>query len=192
MPALDHWLARQFAPDWIEATIDILAAAQDNPGTGQKLIVQARQIIRDCEAKMARYQAAIDAGADIQEVISWINTTKASRLQAESMLRTTEVPARMTREEVAALVHRTASVTAVLRDADVEDKTALYKGLNLGLTYQHATRTIRAEVQLGESRFGIKCVSEGGLEHESTRNFPGSGISCGKRYTRQADRGTPD
>jgi hypothetical protein len=38
---------------------------------------------------MARYQAAIDAGGDIQEISRWINNTKTERLAAEATLRGT-------------------------------------------------------------------------------------------------------
>jgi len=55
----------------------------------------------------------MDAGADIREVTQWINATRAEGLVAEAMLRTTDVPARMTRDEVPDLVHRTASAAAV-------------------------------------------------------------------------------
>ena len=51
----------------------------------------------------------------------------------------------MTRDEITTLVHRTASFTASARDADMADKAALYKGLNLRLTYEHVTGVIRAE-----------------------------------------------
>ena len=68
MPAHDEWLASQFDPDWVEVTIDVLTAAQDYPAQEQQAVVQARHILRQCEAKMARYQAAIDVGADIQEI----------------------------------------------------------------------------------------------------------------------------
>ncbi len=85
MPALDEWLASQFEPDRVEATIDVLTLAQEDPGAKRQTILQARQIICDCEAKTARYQAAIDAGADIQEISRWINATKAERLAAEAM-----------------------------------------------------------------------------------------------------------
>jgi hypothetical protein len=46
----------------------------------------------------------------------------------------------------------------------MQDKANLYKGLNLRLTYEHATGIIRAEAQLGDPRFGIICVSEGGID----------------------------
>src|SRR5277367_3425818 len=54
-------------PDRVEATIDVLALAREDPGADQHAAVQGRRIIRDCEAKMARWQAAIVADADIQE-----------------------------------------------------------------------------------------------------------------------------
>jgi site-specific DNA recombinase len=157
VPALDHWLASQFEPDRVEVTIDVLTAAQDDPAEEQHALVQARHIIVECEAKMGRYQVAIDAGGDIQEISRWINNTKTERLAAEAMLRaTSHAPARMTREEIAGLVHRTASITAALRNADIQDKADLYKGLNLRLTYEHVTGIIRAEAQLGERPFWDK------------------------------------
>jgi site-specific DNA recombinase len=163
VPALDQWLASQFEPDRVEGTIDVLTAAQDNPAEEQHALVQARHVIRECETKMARYQAAIDAGGDIQEVSRWINATKIERLAAEAMLRgTSHAPARMTRDDIAALVHRTVSVTAALRNADLQDKAALYKGLNLRLTYDYVTGIIRAEAQLGVCPFWDKVRVRGG------------------------------
>jgi hypothetical protein len=44
----------------------------------------------------------------------------------------------------------------------VEDKAALYKSLNLRLTYEHTTRTIRAETQLRECPFWDKMRVRGG------------------------------
>ena len=163
VPALDRWLASQFEPDRVEATIDILTAAQDDPAEEQHALIQARHVIGECEAKMARYQAAIDAGGDIHEISRWINKTKTERLAAEAMLRgTSHAPARMTRDDIAALVHRTASVTAALRNADMQDKADLYKELNLRLTYEHVTGIIRAEAQLGECPFWDKARVRGG------------------------------
>jgi site-specific DNA recombinase len=163
VPALDAWLASLFEPDRVEVTIDVLTAAQDDPAEEQHALVQARHIIRECDAKMGRYQVAIDAGGDIQVISRWINATKTERLAAEAVLRdTSHAAARMTRDEIAALVHRTASVTAALRNADLQDKAALYKGLNLRLTYEHVPGIIRAEAQLGECLFWDKVRVRGG------------------------------
>jgi hypothetical protein len=45
-----------------------LAAAQDDPAEAQHSVVEARHIIRECEAKMACHQAVIGSGGDIQEI----------------------------------------------------------------------------------------------------------------------------
>ncbi|MGE5292660.1 MAG: hypothetical protein ACM3ML_36815 [Micromonosporaceae bacterium] len=40
-PQVLQWLARQFAPDRVEATTGSLTAAQDDPGAEQQIVVQA-------------------------------------------------------------------------------------------------------------------------------------------------------
>jgi iron uptake system EfeUOB component EfeO/EfeM len=65
-------------------------------------------------------------------------------------------------EEQRALVHRTASFAAALRNADMQEKADLYKGLNLRLTYEHVTGIMRAEAQLGECPFWDKVRVRGG------------------------------
>ena len=72
LPELDAWLAGEFAPHRIESTIEAMATAQADPDDGQATAT-ARQLIADCDAKMARYRAAIDAGGDLDEITGWIN-----------------------------------------------------------------------------------------------------------------------
>jgi hypothetical protein len=65
--ALDRWIARAFPPNRLSATIEALthasaAASTAEPQTPEQ--AQARQAIKDCERRLARYQAALDAGAD--------------------------------------------------------------------------------------------------------------------------------
>jgi len=60
---LDTWLASAFAPDHIAQTITAMADAQPlnhSPTTG----TAAQAIITECDAKLERYRAALDAGAD--------------------------------------------------------------------------------------------------------------------------------
>jgi site-specific DNA recombinase len=162
LPELDGWLAGEFAPHRIEATIEAMAAAQADPGDGQATVT-ARQAIADCDAKMARYRAAIDAGGDLDEITGWINEAKAERLQAEAALRATpSKPHRLTRDEIKAIVERFASLAAVVQNADPADKAEIYKGLNLVLTYQPGARTVRAEAQLSTDSHGAKVGVRGG------------------------------
>lgn len=60
---------------------------------------------------MTRYQAAIDAGAD---VTGWINATKTARDRAQAALRSMpSAPRRMTRQEIADVIDRFASLVTV-------------------------------------------------------------------------------
>jgi site-specific DNA recombinase len=162
VPRLDSWLAREFQPHRLAATIDDLAAASADLTGQHHAIEEARDSIKDCDTKMTRYQAAIDAGADITEVTRWINTARADRLRAEAVLRGTTAPARMTRHEIAAVIERFTSLAAVIRDADPADKAEIYKGINLVLTYQPGTRTVHAEACLNEGNYGVMGSVRGG------------------------------
>jgi site-specific DNA recombinase len=163
VPELDAWLAREFAPHRLAQTIDDLTAAHNDLTAEQQTIADAHDAINECDAKMARYQAAIDAGADITEVTRWINATKADRLRAEARLRGITRPARMTRDQINSVVERFTSLVAVIRNADPADKAEIYKGLNLVLTYQPGTpRTVRAEARLEDCNHGVMFGVRGG------------------------------
>jgi len=83
LPAIDRWLSVIFAPHQLTRTIRELAetqaaAAPDPAGTGE----DTRAIIGGCDARLARYQAALDAGADPQAVAEWTRQVKAERAAA--------------------------------------------------------------------------------------------------------------
>ncbi|MEU8387022.1 hypothetical protein [Micromonospora sp. NPDC048843] len=60
---IDSWLASAFAPHHIESTITAMTEAlplDHSPAAG----TAAQMIIIECDAKLERYRAALDAGAD--------------------------------------------------------------------------------------------------------------------------------
>jgi site-specific DNA recombinase len=162
LPALDDWLGRMLAGEHLEAAIDAMTAAQDNSAASDQVAAGARETIRACEAKIARYREAIDAGGDVTEISQWINQAKAERLQAEAASRTAASAVPMTRAEIAVLARRAARAARVLQDADVEDKAAVYAGLNLVLTYQPENRIIQAKAQLAAESDGLIVGVRGG------------------------------
>ena len=111
---------------------------------------------------MARYRAALDAGGDVEEITKWINAAKAERLQAEAIMRGTTAPTQMSRQEITAIVESFASLAAVIRNADPADKAEIYRRLNLVLTYQPGTQTVRAQVHVGEGNRGVMVGVRGG------------------------------
>ncbi|WP_123809680.1 hypothetical protein [Micromonospora globispora] len=61
-------------------------ATDDLPALG----TAARATIADCDAKLERYRAALDAGADPAVVIGWIVQTQAERTRVEADLHATQ------------------------------------------------------------------------------------------------------
>jgi hypothetical protein len=58
---LDTWLAEAFAPNWIEQSLTALEDAQPNDAPA---VEAARRTIAECDRKLARHRAALEAGAD--------------------------------------------------------------------------------------------------------------------------------
>ncbi|WP_446214600.1 hypothetical protein [Micromonospora sp. IBSANI012] len=133
---LDAWLASAFAPHRIEQTITAMADAQPLDHS-PALATAAQSIITERDTKLARYRAALDAGADPAVVTGWIAQTQAERARAEADLNANEgdSPRRMSRAEITTLVTALGDIAAVLRDADPADKAEVYRQLELRLAY---------------------------------------------------------
>ncbi|GGO14304.1 hypothetical protein [Micromonospora parathelypteridis] len=135
--------------------------AQPTDTTPQTAAAQAT--LAACDAKLAQYRAALDAGADPALVTGWITQTQAERTRAEADLQTTQQtePRRMSRSQIADLVRALGDIVAELRDADPDDKAEVYRQLGLRLTYQTETQTVRAAVDLSAHRRVNICVRGG-------------------------------
>ncbi|MEU8157155.1 hypothetical protein AB0B94_26150 [Micromonospora sp. NPDC048986] len=158
---LDEWLASAFTPDHLDQTISAMCDAQPTDPTPPTAAAQAT--IAACDAKLAQYRGALDAGADPAPVAGWITQTQAERARAEADLQTTQrtEPRRMSRSQIADLVRTLGDIVAVLRDADPDDKAEVYRQLGLRLVYQTETQTVRAAVDLSAHR-GVMVRVRGG------------------------------
>ena len=174
LPAIDRWLPVIFAPHRLEQTIREMHAAQDTrpcrpgppaPGT--------QALIADCDARLARYQAALDAGADPQAVAEWTRQVKAERAAALARDTSPAPPAarQLTEDDIRALITGLGDLRDVIRDAEPAVKAAIYEQLGLKVTYLPGEDKIRADVTISPEIFagqtanmGQWVVSEGGLE----------------------------
>lgn len=153
---LDQWLTQQFAPAHRRHTIAYLLHQADQAGEiGQapdRVRDVYREVIAGCDAKLARYRAALDAGADPAVVSTWITQTQAERQQAQQALDQQSVSAasqtRLTEADLTQIIDELGDLTTALRGADPADKLAVYRSLGLHLTYDPQTRTVRAEIDL--------------------------------------------
>jgi hypothetical protein len=77
---IDRWLALEFAPYRLAQTIrDLTDARQPTTASDASGNEETERKIADCDAKLAQYRAAFDAGANSATVAAWIAETEAER-----------------------------------------------------------------------------------------------------------------
>ncbi|MFF3878682.1 recombinase family protein [Streptomyces sp. NPDC001978] len=147
--ALDQWIARAFAPDRLTATIEALSLASAAASTAQTRTpeqAQAHQAIKDCERRLARYQAALDTGADPAVVTQWINEAQtdkeAARKTLDALLTVTrQKESPLDAQQIREMTESLADVAQRIQAADADKKGPLYEALGITISYEHATRT---------------------------------------------------
>jgi site-specific DNA recombinase len=151
IPTLDRWLMQAFAPSRLPHTVAAMANAQDEERDTELAVraAEARRIITDCDQRLARYRAALEAGTDPTLVARWTAEVTATRAAAQTELRaaTGTKSTRMTADEINGLVASLGTMLTVLRDADPQDKAKIYNGIGLRLTYQPAGQKVIAEAR---------------------------------------------
>ena len=138
--ALDRWIAKAFAPDRLTATLTALAHASAAANAAEALTpeqAQARKMVKECERRLARYQAALEAGADPAVVTQWINEAQADKEAARKKLDTP--PAATRRKETPLSADQ-------IREITEREKSPLYEALGITISYEHTGRaaTVRS------------------------------------------------
>jgi site-specific DNA recombinase len=125
-------------------------------------------MITECERKLARHRAALEAGADPALVVAWSHQVQQQRTIAQTRLATLtsrhSTNRRMSRDDIHALVDTLGGLLNALRHADPADKAEVYRDLGVRLTYNHTQHTVLAETR-PTSSVCVVSVSEGGLAH---------------------------
>jgi site-specific DNA recombinase len=157
LPAIDSWLAVIFAPHRLEQTIREMAAAQEPTTAAWTPPARDTQaLIADCDARLARYQAALDAGADLQALAEWTRQVKAERTAAlardASQARSKTAP-QLTEDDIRALVTGLDDLRDAIRDAEPAVKAAIYERLDLKITYLPGQDKIRVDVTVSPEKF---------------------------------------
>jgi len=80
LPVIDRWLLAIFAPHRLTQTIRQMQATQDPaPAVRTSSGHDPDALIASCDTRLARYQAALDAGADPKAVAEWTRQVQAER-----------------------------------------------------------------------------------------------------------------
>jgi hypothetical protein len=77
LPAIDGWLAGLFDEDNLDQTCAALEATTGPDPAEEARLGAARRRLRDCDAKLARYRTALEAGTDPSIVSGWIEEGEA-------------------------------------------------------------------------------------------------------------------
>ncbi|MDI6105696.1 recombinase family protein [Actinoplanes sp. NEAU-A12] len=148
---VDRFLREELTGDTLTATLrgltDAHYRAELARHQGADQTRHLRQTIEDCDTKIKRYRAALDAGGDPVLIASWISEISSERDNATAALRLSAAPPqRLNEGQITAIVDGLGSLLAVLRAADPRDKAELYSRIGLRMTYRPGLETLKAEV----------------------------------------------
>ena len=158
VPPLDDWIAGVFEPDRLEETCRALVESQEPPVIDDDRASTVRQVLVDCDARLARYREALDAGTDPAVVAQWISEVQAERRTAAEELRRRRPAPALTVDDIRAIIESLADLVGVLEAAEPAKKAALYESLGLALKYEPSRRRVLVEADLG----GVRPVRVGG------------------------------
>ena len=160
---LDAWIARLFDPEHLDETCAQLAAATLEADDAETARVEAaRRALADCDARLNRYRAALDGGADPTVVAAWISEAQGEKLAAQRTLSSVQ-RRECSAGEIREMLDELGDIVDVLERADGLRKAELYAALGLTMTYYPADQVVDV-VATPLSGGGLKRVSEGGLE----------------------------
>lgn len=156
LPAVDGWLLRIFAPHHLERTIRELAATHHPAPATPAPADDSAATVAECDTKLARYQAALDAGGDPATIAGWTRTITAQR--AAALARATARPAAhgtpLTEDAIQQIIQALGDIRDVIRRADAASKARIYNQLELRLTYQPSESRVHAQANLNPSGRG--------------------------------------
>ena len=92
-----------------------------------------------CDARLARYQAALDAEADPQAVAEWtrqVKNDRAAALARDTSQNRQPAARQLTEDDIRALITSLGDLRDVIHDAEPAMKAAIYAQLGLKITYQ--------------------------------------------------------
>ena len=151
-------LSAIFAPHRVDQTIREIEAAQLPAAAPAQPDIPAPDtgaVIADCDAKLARYQATLDAGGDPQAVARWTRQVEADRAAAlarDAAQARHQPGRRLTADNIRALITSLGDLRDVIRDATPAENTAIYDQLGLKVTFKPRTSDIPPQTASSAAR----------------------------------------
>ncbi|MFN2494688.1 MAG: recombinase family protein [Pseudonocardiaceae bacterium] len=157
---VNSWIGRLFARENVNHTVVALVASQQVTGGQRGTEEAARKRLSEAEARLRRFQAAIEAGVDPTALVDAINEAQATRAAARAELENAPAPNTLSAAEVYAMVDALGDVGEALSDARPESLANLYQAVDLQVRYDPSTCVADVTIRPG-SRVNSECVRGG-------------------------------
>jgi hypothetical protein len=130
-------------PVWFRAS----ARRSDPAGDHRRA---AQQVLADCQRRLDRHRAALEAGTDPVVVQQWIAEVTVTRAAAEAQLRDARTaPDGLTPEQVRDLLEQAGGLVDALAHSDPALRAQLYEELGIDAIYDPNSHTVPIQVELG-------------------------------------------
>ncbi len=153
---LNAWIGGLFDRDNVDRTVAALVASQGSTGGAPSPQEAAKKRLKDAEARLRRFRAAIEAGIDPAALVEAMNVAQAQRAAARAELDGTPAPDALTPAEVYAMIDSLGDVGGALNEADPERLEQPYEALRLEMTYDAEERAV--DVAIRPARRGSERV----------------------------------
>ncbi|MGG2459728.1 recombinase family protein [Streptomyces sp. RGM 3693] len=156
---LDAWITRAFAPGQLKATLEAMRQSQRAANTPPPDHASARRTIAECDRRLTQYRAALDAGASLATVATWITQTELTKTTAQQELAAaqTSQPVILTNEQIDHMIKDLGDLTDRLLAATPDRKAPLYDAFGLALKYNAKKRVVTVESQPASSVYLRTC-----------------------------------
>jgi DNA invertase Pin-like site-specific DNA recombinase len=157
LEAVNAWLADLFDPKNRDRTVGMLVGSQEKTTqSGDR--GQAERRAKDAEAKLRRFQEAIEAGIDPAALVEVINQAQAERAAARAELDNVQAPGSYTDAEVYAMIDSMGDVAETLTGKHPAKLVEFYEDLALNIVYDNEKEAIDV---MASPRVNSECVRGG-------------------------------
>jgi site-specific DNA recombinase len=136
IPHLDEWIGQLLSPAGIDATMAELVEHYREPDADTARLEAAHRKLAECSARLDKYRAALEAGADPVIVGQWLSEVKGEQMAAETELAAARPATPLTDEHLRIMVDALSGIDQALAVGTPAEKAALYGDLGLTLTYR--------------------------------------------------------
>jgi hypothetical protein len=132
------------------ATCEALAATSHASIAPDRDRAAARQVVADCDRRLGRYRAALEAGTDPSVVGQWIAEVTATRQAAQVVLHDQAAPPPLvSTEQVRRAIQELGGLLVALDGSDPALRAQLYQELGIEGTYDPHRRVVVVRADLG-------------------------------------------